>query len=145
VIALEKIKSYIILSKAKNALESIMKQNIESYGLTMNEFSVLEVLNTYERLMVNEIIQKVLIPNSSLTYVLERLESKGYISRIQCTSDKRAFYISITTEGKSLMNEILPKHFKFIQNVYGVLSDNEVEELNRLLKKIGYHAEKFND
>ncbi len=134
------LKTMRILFRAVQSLEQIIKKDVKNYGFTMNEFAAVEALYHKGRLSVNEITQAVLIPNSSMTYVLDRLEVKGLICRLQDTDDKRTFYVELSKLGLDKLNDILPKHYKVLTNVFGILTTEEQALLNDSLKKLGYYA-----
>lgn len=139
------LKTMTILFRTVQAVEAIVKKDIAKYGYTINEFSVIETLFQKGRMPVQGMCQKVLIPNSSMTYVLDKLEEKMLISRIQDELDKRIFYVELTKKGFDHANEILPKHYQVMQSVFDILTVDEKEIINKLLKKIGYHALDISD
>lgn len=136
----DNLKTMRILFRAVQSVEQIIKKDVKNYGFTMNEFAAVEALYHKGKLSVNEITQAVLIPNSSMTYVLDRLEVKGLICRLQDTDDKRTFYVELSKPGLDKLNDILPKHYKVLTNVFSILSTEEQTLLNDSLKKLGYYA-----
>lgn len=134
------LKLITTLFRAKNSFEGLIKKDILSYGLNPSEFGVLEVLYHKGNLTVMQITQKVLIANSSMTYVLDNLVSKGYIERIKNENDKRYFVISLTHKGRLFMDDIYPKHFKHMTEVLECLTKDEQIILQQLLKKLGLHV-----
>ncbi len=45
--------------------------------------------------------QKLLLANSSMTYVIEKLHQKDYVKRVHDPKDRRTIYIYLTLNGKS--------------------------------------------
>lgn len=136
----DNLKTMRILFRAVQSIEHIVKKDVKNYGLTVNEFAAVEALYHKGKVAVNEICQAVLIPNSSMTYVLDKLEEKKYIHRIQDKDDKRTFYVELTKDGQIFASQILPKHYSVMHQVFSILSPEEQVILNRSLKKLGYHA-----
>lgn len=134
------LKTMRILFRAVGAVERIVKKDIKKYGLTVNEFTALEALYTKGTITVNDLCSVVLIPNSSMTYVLDKLEEKGLIHRIQDADDKRTFHIELSENGLKTANDIFPKHYQTMSKVFSVLSKDEQDILNTYLKRLGYHA-----
>lgn len=135
------LKSLIILFKAYNNVELQIKKSIECSGLSVNEFAAMEALYTKERLATQELIDLVLVPNSSMTYVLDTLTKKEYIQRVKCTIDKRRQYITLTTEGKAVFESIYEKHFKDMRQIFDVLTPEEEVKLQGYLKRIGKYSQ----
>lgn len=136
----DNLKTMRILFRAVQSIEQIVKKDVRNYGLTVNEFAAIEALYHKGKVSVNEMCQTVLIPNSSMTYVLDKLEEKKYIKRIQDINDKRTFYVELSMEGQKHANQILPKHYKVMSQVFSILTKEEQDLLNQYLKKLGYHA-----
>lgn len=142
---LDSLKSMRILFRAHQAIESYSKKDILQYNLTLNEFAALEVLFHKGKLPVQAMCTEVLIANSSMTYVLDKLEGKDLIKRIQDMNDKRTFYVELSEKGRIYATKIFPKHYQVMREVFDVLNVEERETLNNLLKKVGYHAADLED
>ena len=136
-----KLKTMTILFRAANIIENVAKEDVKNYACNLTEFGVLEVLHQKGQMTIAEIRSKVLIANSSMTYVLDKLQQKQYIERIQNPLDKRNYTIRLTNLGFKYTHEVLNKHYEHMQKVFDVLTDDENKQLQDLLKKIGYHAE----
>jgi len=134
---MDNLKTITILFRSKNYLELVIKEDIKTCGLNPTEFGTLEALYHKGELSVQQIIDKVLIANSSMSYVLDLLKKKNYIKRTQDKKDKRIFKISLTTQGKEFMDMIYPKHQQTLRNRLDVLTHEEESQLQTLLKKIG--------
>ncbi|HWO98651.1 MAG TPA: hypothetical protein VNM45_20450 [Bacillus sp. (in: firmicutes)] len=75
-----------------------------------------------------------------MTYVLDKPEQKGLVKREDCLNDRRATYAVITNQGISFMEDIFPQHQEVIEQIFGVLNEQENKEMIDLIKKIGYQA-----
>lgn len=134
------LKSLIILFKAQTSLALGVKKSLEDTGINMNEFVAMEALYFKGELTTQALVDTVLTPNSSMTYVLDILMKKGYIKRERCTSDKRVQYVSLTPEGRSYFESIYKEHFKYIREILDVLDDEEEKQMQKALKKVGKRA-----
>ena len=86
---------------------------------------------------IQHIGKKILLASSSITYVVDKLEDKGYVERLDCPDDRRVKFASITDKGRDFMEESFPKHADMIEDLFSHLSDADVERSIELLKKIG--------
>lgn len=141
----KKLNSLIVLFKAHQSLAKNVKSSLIGTELTVNEFTVMEALYTKKELSTQELIDKILIPNSSMTYVLDILEKRELINRLKDPKDKRRQLISLTDEGESLFKEVYEQHYQHMQSIFSVLSDQENQELQRLLKIVGKKAEEVSN
>jgi MarR family 2-MHQ and catechol resistance regulon transcriptional repressor len=90
---------------------------------------------------INTIGEKVLLTSGSMTAAANRLEEKGFITRIQDPSDGRCFYLHLTKRGRRLITNVFDKHSQNLEKIAAVLNSHERSELVRMLKKIGLHAQ----
>lgn len=134
---MESLKTITVLFRAYNSLEKIIRKDISQYGLNVNEFGVLEALFHRDTLTVKEVIDKVLAPNSSISYTIESLVRKSLIEKVQSIEDRRVFYLRLSKKGKDLMNKIFPIHKNNMRQILDVLAENEELILQKALVKIG--------
>lgn len=135
------LKTMTILFRTQQSVLAYAMEDIKTYDLNFTEFSVLEVLHKKGILSVQSICDVVLIANSSMTYVLDKLEKRGLIKRYRDKVDKRIILVKLTAEGQEFTDKIVHKHYDYMLNVFQVLDINENESLQALLKKVGYYAE----
>jgi MarR family 2-MHQ and catechol resistance regulon transcriptional repressor len=72
--------------------------------------------------------------------VVDKLEKKNLILRTPNPEDRRITQVSITDEGKALMDDIFPGHAKAVQRILEGLTMEEKEEMVSQLKKLGLYA-----
>ncbi|WP_194746122.1 MarR family winged helix-turn-helix transcriptional regulator [Staphylococcus chromogenes] len=135
------LKVFIGLRRTNDMLDKLIHKDIKSYGLNVTEFAVLEVLYNSGEHTIQRIKERILIASSSTTYVVTNLEKKGYIQRRQDTKDKRVSYASLTDKGRAFMDEIFPNHANAIASVFSDLSEDELQSLQKVLKRISTQSE----
>ena len=131
------LKTLTILMRAHDTLTSKIRDDVKNYDLNVTEFGAMEALYHKGNLSVQQIVDKILIPNSSMSYVLSSLKKKGYAKQVQCEKDKRKYYISLTKKGNDTFECMYEAHKKTMREQLDVLSPDEEETLQTLLKKIG--------
>src|SRR5690625_4081659 len=112
------LKAFVVLMKASKSLQEVVKNDISNYGMKTSDFAILEALYHKGELTVRDISEAVLINTGSITYVIDKLENKGYVERRHCKEDRRVVYIHITEKGTELMNDIFPMHQKAIEEIF---------------------------
>jgi len=137
------LKLFVVISRAVQSITKRIEEDIKSYGLNPTEFAVLELLFSKGDQPIQKIGDKILLASSSITYVVDKLEQKGFLKRKPCPTDRRVTYASITEEGTELFSTIFPKHKKAIQQVFGGLNTEEKEMMIEQLKKLGYYAQEL--
>lgn len=134
---IDNLKTVTTLFRATNSIERIILEDVAQYGLNPSEFGALEVLYHKGPLPVQTICDKVLIASSSMSYVVENLIKKNYIVKVRKLDDKRIHIVHLTDTGKKLMDRIYPKHVAKLRQFIEILSMDEENTLQNLLKKIG--------
>ncbi len=141
------LKTLTTLFRAANSFERVIKEDVFKYGLNVSEFGVLEAIYHKGPMNVKDVLEKVLIANSSMTYVIDNLVTKGYLIKKQCEVDKRRFLLELSSKGNSLMDKIFPIHANNMRKILDILDIEEELSLQKSLSKIGKYAKevKFND
>ncbi|HEX6644328.1 MAG TPA: MarR family transcriptional regulator [Gemmatimonadales bacterium] len=135
------LKLTVVLGKAQAAVEAQAAAHAASHGLTLGEFAVLEALYHKGDLLLGELQRKVLVSTGGITYLVDRLEGKGLVRRLECPTDRRARYASLTREGSALIERIFPEHTEWLVHALGGLSLAEQRTAIALLRALGQHAE----
>ena len=125
----------IILQKAVKSINNKIGKDFREKGITVSQFSVLDVLYTKGEMRVCELIEKALSTSGNITVVIKNMEQKGWLYKKTCPTDKRAFLVGLTDEGKKLFETLLPELRNEIKNTYSILSSEEKQELIRILRK----------
>jgi MarR family 2-MHQ and catechol resistance regulon transcriptional repressor len=132
----------LVLWKAAKAVEKVDRESIDQTGLGLSDFTIMEALLHKGSLTINQIGQKVLLTSGSMTAAVNRLERKGLVKRIQDASDGRCFYVRLTKRGRKVINDAFYRHQQNLEKIAEVLTREERTELVRLLRKLGFHAER---
>ena len=132
----------LVLWKAAKAVEKVDRESIDQTGLGLSDFTIMEALLHKGPLTINQIGQKVLLTSGSMTAAVNRLERKGLVKRIQDASDGRCFYVRLTKRGRKVINDAFYRHQQNLEKLAEVLTREERTELVRLLRKLGFHAER---
>ncbi|OIK17202.1 MarR family transcriptional regulator [Bacillus sp. MUM 116] len=127
---------FLILMQTSKAIHDRIKDEMAKNKLGITEFSVLEVLYEKGKQTIQQIGNCILISSGSMTYVIDKLEQRGLLSRNACPDDRRVMHVTLTDDGNRLMNEIMPKYIEIINHMFDSLSSDEAEILVQLLKKV---------
>ncbi|SEN82740.1 MarR family transcriptional regulator, 2-MHQ and catechol-resistance regulon repressor [Amphibacillus marinus] len=137
------LKLFVVLSKAYRSVADLVAADIRKNGLNTTEFGVLELLYHSGEQPLQKIGDKILLASGSITYVVDKLEKKEFINRIQCAKDRRITYASISEKGKALLEDIFPEHWRQIEKITAGLSADEKKGAIKLLKQLGIYADEL--
>lgn len=133
----QSLKLFIVLSRAHKAITETTNQFFQQNGLNPTEFAVLELLFHKGRQPLQQIGNKILLASGSITYVIDKLEKRGYLDRVSCPSDRRVTYAEISEKGSQFMEELFPLHEQHLHELLNALSVEEKDTAINLLKKLG--------
>jgi DNA-binding MarR family transcriptional regulator len=71
-----------------------------------------------DNIKVKDLGERMFLDSGTLTPLLKKLESAGYVSRVRDESDERNVYIKLTPEGSALKEAALDIPKKLLCSVY---------------------------
>jgi MarR family 2-MHQ and catechol resistance regulon transcriptional repressor len=134
------LKLWVVLARAYGAVARHVEEDVARHGLTGAEFGILEALYHKGTLRLGEIQQKVLVTSGGITYLVDRLATKGLVERRECPEDRRVRYAALTAGGEALMRRIFPEHARAVAGALSGLGAAEQAEATALLRTLGLAA-----
>src|SRR5215472_15260366 len=131
---------WLVMMKAMRALTRYALAGIEGTGLGLSDFGVLEALLHKGPLPVNTIGPIVDLTPGSISIAVDRLFTKGLVTRVESTEDRRVRIIALTPKGKELIVSAFRKHSAQMKKVFSDLTPEELDALEVALKKTGKRA-----
>ena len=128
---------YIKLMRASTSVLNQVVPRLQKAGLTFSQFGVLEALYHLGPLCQKELGDKLLQSGGNITMVVNNLERQGLVVRLRDEIDKRYMVVHLTLRGTQRIQELFPLHLQDLVNAFEVLSSEELETLNDLLRKVG--------
>lgn len=133
------LKVFIGMNRTLNAMHKASDKIFRQHGLTRGQFAVLEALYHKGVLSVGEVQELILTTSGNLPVIVNNLEKEKLLSRCRDEEDRRKISLSITDEGKALMEEVMPKNKKLLRQMMKVWSREEQETLLRAFQKFRDH------
>jgi MarR family 2-MHQ and catechol resistance regulon transcriptional repressor len=128
------------MMKAHRTLERLATRSIESSEACLSDFAVLEMLLHKGPQPVNEIGRRIELTSGAITTAVDRLESRGLVTREAHASDRRARIVRLTAAGDEQAAKIFAVHKAAMDLAARGLSKIERATLIHLLKKLGTSA-----
>lgn len=132
---------WLVFIKAAQAITRLVTADRQAPELCESDFRVLEVLLHKGALPVNTIGPKVGLTPGAISVAVDRLHARELVSRVEDTDDRRCRMVDLTPAGRAVIVPAFRRHEALIRKVVSVLSPQEREQLEVLLKKIGRQAE----
>lgn len=119
----------------------LMKEH-KNLDINHAQGKILFVISRYTELSINDLCKELSLSKSTLTSMLDRLESKGYILKRTTEEDKRITLISNTkkaNESIDIFNDVITKmNSKF----YDGFEEKDIKTFEKYLEKIYINLQK---
>ena len=132
---------WLVMMKAYRALGRVAEYSIESSDVCLSDFAVMEMLLHKGPQPVNEIGRRIELTSGAITTAVDRLQSRGIVTREAHESDRRARIVRLTARGKEQAAKAFGVHKTALDSAADALSKADRATLIRLLKKLGTSAE----
>jgi len=130
-------KASINLIYTYNWLRDKMSYLFEEEGITSQQFNILRILRGSHPhpLSTLQIRERMLDKMSDTSRIVDRLVLKGLVKKVTCKSDKRLVDITISDEGRELLERLDTKQDE-MDAILKKLTKKEAVILSELLDKI---------
>jgi MarR family 2-MHQ and catechol resistance regulon transcriptional repressor len=135
------LHAWLIMVKAWQAMGRFASPALLEEGMGESDFRVLEVLLHKGPMPVNAIGPKVALNPGSVSVAVDRLYKKGFVSREECSRDRRIRTVSLTEKGRQMFVPLFRRHTALIRRAFQDVSAEELQQLEVILKKVGKRAE----
>lgn len=111
----------------------------QAHGLPLTQYEVLLYLDAApgRRLRMTELARSVLLSQSGVTRLVDRLEARGLVVRERCPEDRRGLLARITHEGREQLAQARPTHLSGIRRLYlQHLDDDDLRFLSETWERI---------
>lgn len=99
-----KLSSFLCFAvySANLAFGRAYKPILDAYGLTYTQYIAMIALSEADEQTVSELGEKLFLESNTLTPILKKLESMGYLHRRRDAADERQVIVSLTDAGRRL-------------------------------------------
>jgi MarR family transcriptional regulator, 2-MHQ and catechol-resistance regulon repressor len=135
--AVSALNAYINLMRASDSLTARLTAQLESQGVTVGQFGVMETLFHLGPMCQRTLGEKLLRSGGNITLIVDNLERHEWVRRERQKDDRRMVTIHLTPRGEKLIAKVVPPHVEAIANEMNRLTPAEQEELRRICRKLG--------
>jgi DNA-binding MarR family transcriptional regulator len=126
-------------------IQRVMRPYFLQFGLSQSQWAILRVLyrgeeeGRTEGLRLVELGQRLLVQPPSVTTLVRRLEKAGLVCLAAAPNDRRGVQLTLTAQGRELVQRILLVHRTQIRHVVGGLDDRELSLFCDLIERLNNH------
>lgn len=115
------------------AFERLSSVHIRSLGLTPPQFDIIATLGNTAGMTCSELGAQTLITKGTLTGILDRLQARGLLQRVDSDSDRRSTRIELTAAGQALFDQVFPVHVEYMRPAFERIGVDALRETERNL------------
>jgi DNA-binding MarR family transcriptional regulator len=127
------------LFRAQVTVIRTLSESFPSDLISLNEYDVLFNISRApgRRLRLKDLNRSVLISQPSVSRMLDRLSSRGLVTKVADPDDGRGTIVSITEDGFTLYRQVAYRHIAAIESAVGAgLGDDELLTLTDLCRRM---------
>lgn len=135
------------LYAATSAITRAYRAKLVKVGLTYTQYLVLMVLWEKDGLSVKEISKELHLDSATITPLLKRLETEGFLTRERSLIDERIVNVFITNHGRGIQSQVADMQ-KGIACQTGLQDDQFIElrsSLHELIDNININQPELED
>lgn len=132
-----------LLDRTARRVKQYAQQEFASgnFEVTVDQWLVLKSLDNDKYLKQTELAELTGKDNPTLTRIIDLLCRKGLTERVVHKTDRRSFTVHLTDAGKDKLKELTPKVTKIRMKAWDNLTEDDYEQLKRILNKIYQNLE----
>ena len=125
-----------IITELIGDLEAEFVKKYQEEGFTARQIAYIDTINTLGNPNLGEIAKALKLSKPSVTAIVDKLESKGYIEKFQSDEDRRSFHVHLSTKGKNLVKMHGETHNKIVDMLQNNLDSKDLKNLVTILNKV---------
>lgn len=125
-----------LLAQASQLISGEFHEVVRSAGFSVAEWRVLATLASKPGLSIGGLAQITLAKQPTVTRLLDRMETKGYVERYAHGTDRRVTMVRITDAGRTIVSGLIGQAREHEQRVLQPFGLKRAESLKLMLRRI---------
>ena len=125
-----------IITKLIGDLEAEFIKKYQKEGFTARQIVYIDIINMLGNPSLGEIAKALKLSKPSVTAIVDKLASKGYIEKFQSDEDRRSFHVHLSAKGKNLVKMHAQTHNKIVDMLQDNLDSRDLKNLVTILNKV---------
>jgi DNA-binding MarR family transcriptional regulator len=129
-----------LLAECYQRFEQLSSDHVRALGLTPSQFDIIVTLGNTPGMCFRELGAKTLITKGTLTGVVDRLEDKGLVKRVQA-EDRRSTIVKLTDAGEGEFERVFRPHLNHCKQAFADYAEADFLALEKELAKLRRHLD----
>jgi len=126
----------LLIARARAALLTSLDAELEPFGLTGAQYSVLKHLAEGTAETAADLCRTKHYDTGSMTRMLDRLEEKGFVRRERGKDDRRVVFLRTTSAGRALLPRLRTTAIRVLERHLAGFRAAEIAELKHYLGRM---------
>lgn len=126
----------IALLRARETVMAPIRDMLQGIQLTEQKWRILRVLDELGEVEQSTIANEACLLLPSLTRILRTMETEGQITRCQDSEDKRRTMVTITDQGRRILEDNLVTSLEISRNIEEQMGPEKLNHLLDLLEEL---------
>jgi DNA-binding MarR family transcriptional regulator len=141
----QKMLPWVLVTEIYWMSYKLLERRFYHLGVSASQARVLAVLLFSPEPIKPSLVATLLFQETqSITGILHRIESRGWVERLPDLNDRRAVGLQLTDKGREITEEIVKISDELYDDLFGeVLNATEKRQVETVLKKVRTHGFKL--
>ncbi len=131
-----------LVTEVRNHLLAGLERELEPLQITAAQFVVLNSIRSGKGRTLSEFCRLLAYDSGAMTRLLDRIEAKGIIRRVENPADRRSHIVELTEQGQAVFPRAQLGTEVAIRRLLAGFSENDAQALRGMLKRIAANAAK---
>ena len=127
------VLAWLRLFRVFQRIDRASSEHLRNWGLSTAQFDILARVGASRGITQQELADSLLVTKGNISQLLDRMEKLGLLRRCQ---ERRSNNLMLTEKGQELYDRVVPAQEQLIEEKLAALSSTEVNDLQRLLRKL---------
>lgn len=124
------LKLWLRLLSCTTQVEDLIRRRLRAaYGVSLARFDYLAQLHRHDGLKMRELSRYLMVTGGSVTGLTDELEREGLVRRESSETDRRAWIVRMTPQGRRAFEAMARQHEGWILELFGGMDAGEIERL----------------
>lgn len=114
----------------------IVSSNLRESGLTNQQIMVIKLIAHNKKVNISQLCEEMSLAKGTVSGIVARLESAGYVKKIKDENDKRNTYVTFSDKGLEFAKEFRKDINESFDKVFENFTEEEVNEVRSSLIKL---------
>ncbi|WP_255371192.1 MarR family winged helix-turn-helix transcriptional regulator [Cupriavidus sp. YR651] len=129
-----------LVTQVRNQVLASIERELAPLQLTAAQFVVLNILINGRGRTLSEFCKLIGYDSGAMTRLLDRIESKGFIRRVENPSDRRSYLVELTDAGTAIFPQARAGTQRALGGLLAGFSEDDATLLRDMLQRILVNA-----